>query len=146
MSKVLSVNISKTKGERKKPIEQATLKPDHGLVGDAHAGAPTKQVSLLDQSDIKPLQRQLEENLSPGAFAENLTTTGVCFDRYASLGTTVRVGTEVILEVSQIGKKCHEDCLIKQKTGKCVMPSRGIFFRVLQGGSIEPGDPLSLVT
>jgi MOSC domain-containing protein YiiM len=40
---------------------------------------------------------------------------------------------EVLLEVTQIGKECHQHCQIFQQVGMCVMPTEGIFAKVLRG-------------
>jgi len=138
---VVSVNVSEEKGEVKRPVSSARLIEDYGIEGDVHGGSPVKQVSLLDRREIKEMERRSGLELEPGQFAENLTTKGLRFER-VGLGTRIRIGEGVSLEVSQIGKRCHEDCVIKEKTGECIMPSKGIFARVVEGGTVSPGDEL----
>ena len=132
---IISLNISEGKGEPKKPVRRVTVREDHGFEGDAHAGDWHRQVSLLAIEDIDRMKEKLP-SLSPGDFAENITTRGVDL---ASLpiGTKLSIG-DVELEVTQIGKACHKGCAILEKTGECVMPKRGIFAKVLKGG--EPTD------
>jgi MOSC domain-containing protein YiiM len=131
---ILSVNISDHKGVQKKPVEAAVLRPGHGIEGDAHAGAWHRQVSLLADEDIRTMRGKGVE-IRFGDFAENITTEGI---ELATLpvGTCLHLG-EAVLEVTQIGKKCHHDCAIYQALGECVMPRRGIFTKVIQGGTIR---------
>lgn len=141
---LVSINTSQVKGEIKLPVDEAQLKEDHGIAGDVHAGSAVKQVSLLDDSEIRAMEDRTGVELNPGDFAENLTSSGLDMESF-SVGDRVRVGEEVLLEVSQIGKSCHEDCVVKEKTGECIMPEKGLFFRVLEGGNLTPGDTLESV-
>ncbi len=131
---ILSINISERKGEQKQPVEEAVLRPDHGIQGDAHAGAWHRQVSLLADEDIQTMRGKGVE-INFGDFAENITTRGI---ELASLpiGTRLHMG-EAILEVTQIGKECHQGCAIFAAVGDCVMPRRGIFAKVIKGGRIR---------
>jgi MOSC domain-containing protein YiiM len=141
-ARVISVNISDKTGVIKTPVTSAELRPG-GLVGDAHFGlSDIKQVSLLaDESADK--MRAMGLSLNAGAFAENITTLGVRLSELP-IGARMRIG-ESLCEVSQIGKECHEGCAIKQRTGTCVMPTEGIFTRVIEGGRIKPGDAITLL-
>jgi MOSC domain-containing protein YiiM len=131
---ILSINISDRKGEQKSPVEQAVLRPEHGIEGDAHAGAWHRQVSLLADEDIRTMRGKGVE-INFGDFAENITTQGI---ELAALpiGARLYLG-EAVLEVTQIGKECHQGCAIYQAVGDCVMPRRGIFAKVIQGGTIR---------
>ncbi|MBS3736461.1 MAG: MOSC domain-containing protein [Candidatus Bipolaricaulota bacterium] len=143
-AKLVSINTSKEKGEVKTPVEEANLVEDYGIEGDVHAGSEIKQVSLLDGSEIEKMEERTGVELNSGDFAENLTSEGLNLDSLP-VGTRLRVGGEVLLEVSQIGKTCHDDCAIKDKTGECIMPQKGLFFRVLEGGTVNPGDEIELI-
>ncbi|MFO7948222.1 MAG: molybdopterin-binding protein [Armatimonadota bacterium] len=135
---VISTNISEQKGTVKRPVEQVTV-DQHGFVGDAHAGPWHRQVSILSAESIQWFKRRADIDISPGEFAENLTIRGADLCA-ASILDRFNIGT-VALEVTQIGKECHgDDCAIFQKVGKCVMPTEGLFCRVLRGGLIHPGD------
>ena len=138
MSKVISLNISESTGERKKPVESCTLLLDRGIEGDAHAGDWHRQVSLLAQESIdKMVTAGLD--VGPGDFAENLTMLGI--DLLAlPIGTRVSVGSSAVLEISQIGKVCHNRCAIYYEAGDCVMPKEGIFAVVREAGDITAGD------
>ena len=131
---IISINISEKTGEQKKPVESAELKANHGIVGDAHAGEWPRQVSLLAQEDVDTMQGRGIE-LHPGDFAENITTKGIDLGSLP-LGTRIRIGDSV-LEITQIGKKCHNECAIIRQVGDCVMPRKGVFARVLSGGTID---------
>lgn len=144
MAKVLSVNISERKGTIKVPIEKGYFKENHGLEGDAHAGNWHRQISLLAQESIDKMKAMGLWDLAAGKFAENLTTEGIEVHTLP-IGTVLKVGDEVILEISQIGKKCHDACEIKKLTGDCIMPREGVFAKVLKGGYIKPGDEIVVV-
>ena len=138
---LLSINISKERGKKKKPVEEArvTMK---GIEGDAHAGDWHRQISLLGEESIEKMRRE-GVNIQYGDFAENLTVRGITLYKL-EIGTRIRVGN-VILEVTQIGKKCHDDCEIKKLVGKCVMPLEGIFARVVKDGRIRVGDEVEVM-
>jgi molybdenum cofactor synthesis domain-containing protein len=138
--KVVSVNISEEKGTVKRPVEEILIDKT-GVVADAHAGLWHRQVSMLAQEDIAGFSKEMGREIKPGEFAENISITGIDLGQAAVLDK-IQIN-EVELEVSQIGKKCHGDaCAIFQEVGKCVMPKKGIFCRVVKGGKIKAGDPV----
>ena len=135
---VVAVCLSDVKGVVKKPVPEVFLKLNHGVVGDAHAGDWHRQVSLLADESVDKLRDRMPD-LPPGVFAENILTRGVDLHGLP-LGTRLRVGS-ALLEVTQIGKVCHNSgCAIKKQTGDCVMPREGIFAIVLEEGAVKPGD------
>lgn len=140
MGVIRAVCISDKKGEQKHAVRSAELRRDHGIVGDAHAGSRHRQVSLLAAESIERM-REVIPDLADGAFAENLVTAGLNLTD-VGIGDRFRAGGGVILEVTQIGKECHDACAIGQTTGECIMPREGIFCRVLAGGSLRPGDSI----
>lgn len=137
MANVKAVCISENKGERKKPVDAVTLRENHGIVGDAHAGDWHRQVSLLAQESIDKM-RALGLDVTAGDFAENITTEGIELVPLP-IGSRLQIG-ETLLEVTQIGKECHTRCAIFYQAGDCVMPKEGIFVKVITGGVIKPGD------
>lgn len=140
---VVAVCTSDRKGIRKRNVGEARLKADWGIEGDAHAANWHRQVSLLAMESINKM-RQKGLNVGPGSFAENLTTQGM--DLLAlPIGSRVRIGSEIDLEITQHGKLCHERCAIYYAAGDCVMPREGIFARVLKGGQVKVGDAIELV-
>ena len=141
--KVISINISETKGVVKNPIESGEFKENHGLVGDAHSGNWHRQVSLLAMESIEKMNEAGAKDLTPGKFAENLTTEGLVLYELP-VGTKVQIG-ETLHEVTQIRKECHKCCAIKQLVGDCVMPREGIFTKVLKGGVIRVGDKITVL-
>lgn len=134
---VVAVSISEKKGTRKKPQESIELVVGHGVEGDAHAGNWHRMVSLLPEESVDSM-REVLPNLSAGDFAENILTRGLSL-KELPVGTVLTVG-ECELVVTQIGKKCHNDCEIHRLTGKCVMPTDGVFAVVTRGGVVRPGD------
>jgi MOSC domain-containing protein YiiM len=143
MSKVISVNISEKKGVIKHPIEKGFFRVNHGLDGDAHAGEWHRQVSLLGTESIDKMKAPGVEGLTPGKFAENITTDGIILYELP-IGTKLKIG-EVTLEVTQIGKECHLGCEIRKLVGDCVMPMEGIFTKVLEEGYIKAGDKIIII-
>jgi MOSC domain-containing protein YiiM len=138
---VVAVCISEKKGERKTPVASVELREEHGIVGDAHAGDWHRQVSFLAQESIEKMQR-MGLDVNAGDFAENITTSGIELFSLP-VGTRLTVG-ETLLEVTQIGKECHTRCAIFYQAGDCVMPKEGIFARVLKGGTVKPGDVVTI--
>jgi len=139
---VTAVCVSETKGVIKTPVPQIHVKINHGIEGDAHAGEWHRQVSLLANESVDKLRGKIPD-ISAGAFAENILTSGICLYELP-IGTKLRIG-KALLEVTQIGKECHNDgCAIKKQTGDCVMPREGIFTAVLEEGIIKPGDRIEV--
>ncbi|HWQ76076.1 MAG TPA: MOSC domain-containing protein [Syntrophomonas sp.] len=141
-AKVLAVNISEKRGEKKHDVGEAYVKANYGIEIDAHAGDWHRQVSLLSLSSFEKM-RNLGADVFYGDFAENITVDGidVCT---LPIGTKLQVG-KALMEVTQIGKECHQGCAIRQQVGTCVMPTEGIFARVLEGGRVKVGDTIKVV-
>ena len=131
---VVSVNVSTAKGTAKTPVPAITLRPDHGVEGDAHAGPGERQVSLLAGESIARM-RARHPGLKPGDFAENITTRGAVL-HILPVGTVLTIG-EAVLEITRIGKECHTGCAVARMAGTCVMPTEGVFARVVKGGTIH---------
>ncbi len=133
--KILSINVSEQKGTIKKPVSKVHVNLN-GIVGDAHAGPWHRQISMLGIESIKKFTEQYTRKINFGEFAENLTIEGLDFKEVKILDRFIC--KEVILEVTQVGKKCHgKSCSIFQEIGNCIMPFEGIFCRVIQGGNLE---------
>ena len=140
--KIVSIATSKKKGTQKVTVGEAFLKKEHGLEGDAHAGTWHRQVSFLASEEIdKAREKGLEVTF--GDFAENIATTGVDW-KNIPVGSRIRLGQNALLEITQIGKECHNRCAIYYKAGDCIMPREGVFARVLEEGKIRCGDPISI--
>lgn len=139
---IVAVSISTARGEKKRPIPVGKLEPDHGLAGDGHAGSQ-RQVSLLAEESIAEIRR-LGLEVSPGEFAENLTTEGLIL-HLLPIGARLRVGAKAVLEITQIGKECHTGCRIFEQVGTCVMPTQGVFARVVRGGEVRAGDSIEVI-
>jgi len=142
MGIVISVNISEEKGVIKEPIEKGFFKADHGLVDDAHAGGGHRQVSFLSKESIEKMNIMKNLQITPGKFAENITTDGIILYELP-IGTRLRVGNAE-MEITQIGKECHYGCEIRNIVGDCVMPREGIFARVLKSGWVKEGDKIEV--
>ena len=143
MAFVKAVCISEKKGTVKHPVDAVTLKIDHGIIGDAHAGNWHRQVSLLADESVERMREKFHD-IPVGAFAENILTQGIVLYELP-VGTRLKVG-ETELEVTQIGKECHADCAIRQKVGDCVMPREGIFAKVITEGTVKAGDVVEVIS
>jgi TatD DNase family protein len=139
MGKILAVCTSPEKGTAKRNVGKAELVENHGLRGDAHAGAWHRQVSLLSRQKIDAFRARGAE-VADGDFGENLVVDGIDFSSLP-VGTILASG-DVVLEMTQIGKECHNGCQIFQVMGDCIMPREGVFARVLHGGALSVGDEL----
>ena len=141
---ILAVCTSPKTGMRKKNVGQAQFVENFGIQGDAHGNSTThRQVSLLAMESIRKMQA-MGLDVGPGDFAENLTTEGV--DLLAlPLGSKIKIGDSVELEISQHGKECHTPCAIYHQAGTCVMPTEGIFGKVLAGGMVKVGDHITRI-
>jgi MOSC domain-containing protein YiiM len=138
-AEVVAICCSEEKGEQKTPVTSAVIREDFGIVGDAHAGNWHRQVSLLAQESIDKMRKK-GLTLKDGDFAENIVTRGIDL-LTLPVGTGLALG-EVRLEITQIGKECHQRCAIYEQAGDCVMPREGVFARVVTGGVLRAGDPI----
>ncbi|MFP4056719.1 MAG: molybdenum cofactor synthesis domain-containing protein [Candidatus Brocadiia bacterium] len=136
--------VSEAKGEPKRPVQRARFVAGHGIEGDAHAGRWHRQVSLLAAEEADAWRRELPD-LGPGDFAENVLLRGLDVGALG-LGSRLRLGDQVELAITQLGKECHgHRCTVFERMGDCLMPRRGLFARVLQGGEAEPGQPAAIL-
>lgn len=136
--RIRAISVSKEKGTPKTNVPKAELKADHGIAGDAHAGAGRRQISLLAVESIEKMLAA-GAKVSPGDFAENITTEGIDLTAL-SVGDKLCIGQAVEVEITQLGKKCHNRCAIYEQVGDCIMPREGIFARVVEAGRIKVGD------
>jgi len=143
MGIIKAVCTSPEKGMRKKDIGEGLLIKEFGLKDDAHAGPWHRQVSLLAVESVDKM-RAKGLDVGPGDFAENLTTEGINLVNLP-IGTRLKIGSDAVGEVTQIGKECHAHCAIYYQAGDCVMPREGIFIRVLEGGPVKVGDKVEVM-
>lgn len=142
MAKVIAVCISEKRGTQKKNIKEATFIENFGIENDAHGGNWHRQVSLLSYEKIEEFNKK-GASVIDGAFGENIVVEGIKF-------TSLPVGTilkcnDVVLEMTQIGKECHSHCEIYKKMGECIMPTNGVFAKVIKGGKIKCGDEMMVI-
>ena len=136
--KIVYIAISKKKGTRKVQVDEASLIQDYGLEGDAHAGPWHRQVSFLASESIEKAKKN-GLDVTFGDFAENIATKGINWQK-VPVGTKMHLGDSALVEITQIGKECHNKCAIYYIAGDCIMPREGIFARVLKGGKIRFDD------
>lgn len=141
MGKILAICTSPKRGTVKTEVPEATLTPEWGIETDAHGGNWHRQVSLLSAEKIENFRKKIWVDY--GAFGENLVVEGFDF-RNLPVTSRFQVG-EVVLEMTQIGKECHNDCAIKKAVGRCVMPTEGIFAIVVKEGTVRAGDEIEVL-
>ena len=142
--RIKAISVSKEKGTKKVNVPEAELRADFGIIGDAHAGNWHRQVSLLAVESINRMVAK-GAKVSPGDFAENITTEGIELLEL-SVGSKLKLGESVELEITQFGKKCHSGCEIFEQVGDCIMPREGVFAKVIKAGQINVGDIIEVIT
>ena len=140
---IRAISISAKKGMKKTNVPEAELKIDFGIIGDAHAADWHRQVSLLAVESIDKMI-VAGATVSPGNFAENITTEGIELPKLP-IGSRLKIGGGIELEVTQIGKECHSRCEIFKQVGDCIMPREGIFAKVIKAGTIKNGDSIEVL-
>ena len=144
MAHVEAVCLSHKKGIVKKEQDQVVARENWGIEGDAHAGDWHRQISLLAGESIDNVKEVLP-TLKNGAFAENIITRGIDLNSLR-IGDRIQIGEEVILEITQIGKECHNSgCAIKKATGDCIMPREGLFAQVIKGGPLTKEQKIKVI-
>ncbi len=142
MGKIIAVCISEYKGTLKKPISNGILISDFGLKDDAHAGKWHRQISLLSIESVNKFEKKYNLHINAGAFGENLLIEGIDL-KNLPIGTKLKCN-DSLLEITQIGKKCHLNCNIKKQTGECIMPNEGVFAIVLKSGTVKKNDIIEI--
>ena len=144
MAYVEAVCLSHKKGIVKKEQAQVVALENWGIEGDAHAGNWHRQVSLLAGESIDNVKEVLP-TLKNGAFAENIITREIDLNSLC-IGDRLQIGEDVVLEITQIGKECHNSgCAIKKATGDCIMPREGIFAQVVKGGILTKEQQIRVI-
>ena len=141
--KIRAISVSKQKGTQKVNVPEAELRADFGIIGDAHSGNWHRQISLLA---VESIDRMVAKGakVSPGDFAENITTEGIDLLKL-SVGSKLKLGESTELEITQFGKKCHSRCEIFEQVGDCIMPREGVFARVTRAGAISVGGVIEVI-
>ena len=141
---IRAISVSKQKGMQKVNVPEAELRIDHGIVGDAHAGNWDRQISLLEIESINIMAAK-GAKVSPGDFAENITTEGIDLSEL-KIGDKLRLGAEAEIIITKFGKQCHGRCIIYEQIGDCIMPRKGVFAKVGREGSVRVSDIIEVIT
>jgi len=142
---VLAVCIGDSRKIPKKQVPSALLIKDFGLKGDVHAGRDHKQVSLLSLVSLEKNRKKGYE-LHYGDLFENMDFEGIDELYQYPLGTLIKIGKEVVLSITQIGKDHDVDIMVRGQKVRSIMPEEGIFTRVLEGGSVQAGDTIKVIS
>ncbi|TAL68878.1 MAG: MOSC domain-containing protein [Bacteroidetes bacterium] len=141
---IAAISISKKRGIPKSNVNSALLIANRGIEGDVHADGSHRQISLLANESIEKMKANTSIKLRPGIFAENITTLAINY-RGITIGTQIKIGNDSVLEVTQIGKECHNRCAIYESAGNCIMPDEGVFAKVIKGGLININDVIEVL-
>jgi len=142
--KILAVCCGKVKKEKKIPIKEGLIIKDWGLEGDVHVGKYHKQISLLGFDSMNKMREQ-SVKINFGELYENLDVKGLILYRLP-LGTKLKIGENILLEITQIGKKNSYFLEIDGKMVSSIMTKEGVFARVLEGGEVKAGDEIEVVS
>jgi MOSC domain-containing protein YiiM len=141
--RIKAISVSKERGTKKVNVPEAELRADFGIIGDAHAANWHRQISLLAAESIDKMTAK-GAKVSPGDFAENITTEGLNLHELP-VGSKLKLGQSVELEITQFGKKCHSRCEIFEQVGDCIMPREGVFAKVTRAGAINVGGVIEVI-
>lgn len=137
---VFSISVNGQRGELKQPVEKARLLKGWGIEGDGHGGDWNRQVSLLMWEAVADLSSRYGMQVAPGEMAENILTRGIDLTMLA-VGTRLKIGSQAVLRITQIGKEDHES-VVTRRFGKSLIPRQGLFAVVEEEGDISPGDTI----
>jgi MOSC domain-containing protein YiiM len=138
MPEIKNICLSSVKGP-KTPVLKANIITNYGIETDFHAKEDSlKQISILLQEDIDKFKKTTTISINPGDFGENLII-GELTDVDIKPGDMICIN-DVVLEITIIGKECISPCIISKNTGYCIMPEKGIFSKVINGGNIKVED------
>ncbi len=141
-----AISISKKRGTKKYNVESARFIENYGIEEDAHAGKWHRQISLLSLESLHNFNTNSQVKIKAGEFSENILISGVGSLTSLPIGSLIKLGDEVVLKITQHGKECHTNCTIFQNIGKCIMPTEGIFAKVIKGGIVKRGDKIEAST
>ncbi|MEN6349153.1 MAG: MOSC domain-containing protein [Syntrophomonas sp.] len=139
-----SICISPERGQLKKEVQEARVIEDFGIENDGHASTEWgRQITCLNLDSVLKANAEHNLNVGPGAFAENLLIQGIDLVK-VGVGGRLKLGEDVILEVSQIGKEDHPS-VVTRTLGVTLLPYEGLFCRVIKGGVIKKGDSVEVI-
>ena len=136
--KVYSISVSPQRGQLKEEIQEAVFISGKGIENDGHAGDWGRQVTCLSFESLDKVNRLKGLNMGPGDFAENVLTEGLDLSTLGP-GSRIRLGEDVLLEVTQVGKEDHPS-IVSRTFGVSLLPSEGLFCVVISGGKVKKGD------
>lgn len=158
---IVSINISGTGGIPKNPIPMAHVGM-WGLVGDYHNRQMRRSFSkpgtfkpntdrhltLLAQEVLTDLNRELLLSLKGGSLGENITTKGLGDLSKIPDGSRLRIGTQVVLRVTEQNQPCMNLYPVHRLLVKRIYGRRGLLCTIEEGvdESIFVGDKIQLIT
>ena len=141
--RIHSICISAARGTLKSEVKQAQLISGFGIEGDGHAGEWGRQVTCLAWESVQKINKEKNMNIGPGQMAENILIEGLDFSKIG-VGEKIKIGSDAVLEVSQIGKEDHPS-VVTRTFGVSLLPHEGLFCRVVSGGTIHQGDTAEII-
>lgn len=165
--KVAAVHLDTTHRFSKRRVPEIELLEGLGVAGDAHSGATVQHRSRVRVDPTQPNLRQVHLmhqelfdwldgrgfSVAPGELGENLTTVGV--DLLAlPRGTLLQLGPDAVVEVTGLRNPCSQiddfrpgllKELVGYDDGGNLIRRAGIMAVVHRGGTVRPGDTVSVV-
>lgn len=155
--KLLHIHIAPAASYEMEELSEAVLVPGKGIEGDRYfkgngtysdRGGP-REVTLIEMETLEalaanqPPKQDGPIKLEPGDHRRNLTTRGVPLNHF--IGKRFRVG-EVILEGARINYPCkYLEELLGMPLFMPLYNRSGLNCLIEVGGTIRPGDPVSLI-
>lgn len=143
MSTVLFLHAGQGSTLPKPPIPQAVLVAGMGVEGDRHFGRHPDRAVLVAGSLTYTQVAQAGIVLPPGALGENLL---VDFDPHQlGAGTPLQVGA-ALLELTAVCTVCDSLSVFDLRLPKVLLGRRGIYARVLRGGTVQVGEAIRVLS
>lgn len=146
----------------KEPAPSLRFLAGLGVEGDAHSGVTVKHRSRVAKDPDQPNLRQVQLihaelfdelaakgfTVTPGQLGENVTTQGIDL-LGLSVDTRLRLGADVVVEVTGLRNPCHQingiapglmDAMLDRAPDGSLIRKSGIMAIVLAGGAVAAGD------
>lgn len=140
---IYSISLCPERGQLKKEVPEANVIENYGIENNGHAGNWGRQVTCLGWASVQKTNQDHQLKAGPGDFAENILIDGVDLSGLI-VGSKIKFATDVVLEVTQIGKADHPS-VVSRTFGISLLPKEGVFCKVIRGGKIKKGYSVEII-
>ena len=127
------------------PLESANLIANHGIEGDQKAGhSPNRQLNLISHEWLERMQSQ-GFRTAPGEFGEQVIIRGLAVEELPP-GARLQIGDSATIEITKSRTGCERLQAAQPRSIAEIKASIGMLARVLTGGPIRVGDPVTILT